>query len=46
MIYIKKFERVVLPHVEFSYNPVVGSITSHYPFEIVYHFNDNTTASF
>ena len=29
----------LLPHVEFAYNRVVNSTTSHSPFEVVYGFN-------
>ena len=29
----------LLPHIEFAYNGVVNSITSHTPFEVVYGFN-------
>ena len=32
----------LLPHVEFSYNRVVNSTTSHFPFEVVYGFNPLT----
>ena len=32
----------LLPHVEFAYNRVVNSTTSHSPFEIVYGFNPLT----
>ena len=32
----------LLPHVEFAYNRVVNSTTSHSPFEVVYWFNPFT----
>ena len=32
----------LLPHVEFAYNRVVNSTTSHSPFEVVYGFNPLT----
>jgi len=32
----------LLPHVEFAYNRVVNSTTSHFPFEVVYGFNPLT----
>jgi len=32
----------LLPHVEFAYNQVVNSTTSHSPFEVVYGFNPLT----
>ena len=32
----------LLPHVEFAYNRVVNSTTSHSPFEVVYWFNPLT----
>ena len=32
----------LLPHIEFSYNRVVNSTTSHTPFEVVYGFNPLT----
>ena len=31
-----------LPHIEFAYNRVVNSTTSHTPFEVVYGFNPVT----
>ena len=33
---------MVLPHIEFAYNRVVNSTTSHTPFEVVYGFNPLT----
>ena len=32
----------LLPHIEFAYNRVVNSTTSHTPFEVVYVFNPLT----
>jgi len=32
----------LLPHIEFAYNRVVNSTTSHTPFEVVYGFNPLT----
>jgi len=32
----------LLPHIEFAYNRVVNSTTSHTPFEVVYEFNPLT----
>ena len=32
----------LLPHIEFSYNRIVNSTTSHTPFEVVYGFNPLT----
>ena len=32
----------LLPHIEFAYNQVVNSTTSHTPFEVVYGFNPLT----
>jgi len=35
---IKEWEEL-LPNIEFAYNRVVHSTTSHFPFEVVYEFN-------
>jgi len=32
----------LLPHVEFAYNRVVNSTTTHFPFEVAYGFNPLT----
>ena len=32
----------LIPHLEFAYNRVVNSTTSHTPFEVVYEFNPLT----
>jgi len=32
----------LIPHIEFAYNQVVNSTTSHTPFEVVYGFNPLT----
>ena len=38
---IREWEEL-LPHIEFAYNRVVHSTTSHSPFEVVYGFNPLT----
>jgi len=38
---IREWEEL-LPHIEFAYNSVVHSTTSHSPFEVVYGFNPLT----
>jgi len=44
MPYFREPEDVetLLPHIEFAYNRVVKSTTSHTPFEVVYRFNPLT----